>query len=99
MINKKNNTGDWEHKDKQWYFTEEGYIQDQNSSLVLGLMDGGTASGTKVVLNASDSMKWVKEVVDEDQWFHLKPVNLEKFLTAEDNDLTTVTGTNYSFCY
>merc|ERR1711974_258358 len=67
---------------------------------VLSLTNGGTATGTKVILedpskSKSSVMRWLKKTVNEDQWFHLKPLNLEKFLTAENNNLTTVTGTYY----
>ena len=93
-MNKKNRTGDWEYQDIQWVSTDD-YIQVQNSTLVLALMDNGILSGTNVSLteksNFSDGMKWNKENVT-DHWFYLKSMNLERFLTAESNNLTTLTG-------
>ena len=90
-------TGDWEYKDTLWTI-KDGYIQDQNSSNFLALIDDAKASGTRVILttktnpNQSDSVLWFKESV-YDQWFYLKPKGLDLFLTAESNNLTTVKGT------
>ena len=87
-----NRTGEWEHQDKLWNI-RDGYIQDRNSSNVLALMDDVKVSGTRVILttktNTSDSATWIKGSV-YDQWFHLKPEGLDMFLTAESNNLTTV---------
>ena len=92
-----NRTGIWEYQGKVWNM-RDGYIQDQNSSNVIALMDDVKASGTRVILtnriNTSDSATWTKGSV-YDQWFHLKPEGLNMFLTAESNNLTTVTGTDH----
>ena len=94
MLNKKINTGDWEYQNIVWTM-KDGYIQDQKTSHVLALMDDAKVSGTRVILttktNTSDSATWFNESV-YDQWFHLKPEGLDMFLTAESNNLTTVTG-------
>ena len=97
MLNKKTNDGGWEHQDTLWTI-KDGYIQDQNSSNVLKLMDDAKASGTRVILttnpNTSDSTLWFKEFL-YDRWFYLKPIGLDMFLTAESNNLTTVTGNDH----
>ena len=93
-----NRTGIWEYQGKVWNM-RDGYIQDQNSSNVLALMDDVKASGTRVILttktNTSDSATWINESV-YDQWFHLKPEGLDMFLTDEGNNLTTVTSNDYA---
>ena len=93
-----NITGVWKYEDKVWNM-KDGYIQDQNSSSVIALMDDVKASGTRVILttkiNSSDSATWTKGSV-YDQWFHLKPKGLDMFLTAEGNNMTTVTGNDYA---
>ena len=98
LINKLNRTEVWEYQDKVWNM-RDGYIQDQNSSNVIALMDDIKASGTRVILttktNTSDSATWIKDLV-YNQWFHLKPKGLDMFLTAESNNLTTVTGNDYA---
>ena len=77
----------------------DGRIQDQNSADVLALMDDVKVSGTRVILttkrNTSDSATWINASV-YDQWFYLKPEGLDMFLTAESNNLTTVTGNDYA---
>ena len=97
LINKLNRTEVWEYQDKVWNM-RDGYIQDQNSSNVIALMDDVKASGTRVILttkiNTSDSATWTKGSV-YDQWFHLKPEGFDLFLTAEGNNMTTVTGNDY----
>ena len=45
-------------------------------------------------LQCSDFATWTRGSV-YDQWFHLKPEGLDMFLTAEGNNLTTVTGNDY----
>ena len=93
-----NGTRVWEHQDKLWNM-RDGYVQDQNSSKVLALMDDVKASGTRVILttktNTSDSATWIRGSV-YNQWFHLRPEGLDMFLTAESNNLTTVTGNDYA---
>ena len=93
-----NTTRVWEHQEKFWNM-RDGRIQDQNSADVLALMDDVKVSGTRVILttkrNTSDSATWIKGSV-YDQWFHLKPEGLDMFLTAESNNLTTVTGNDYA---
>ena len=93
-----NITGVWKYEDKIWNM-KDGYIQDQNSSSVIALMDDVKASGTRVILttktNTSDSATWIRGSV-YNQWFHLKPKGLDMFLTAESNNLTTVTGNDYA---
>ena len=92
-----NRTGNWNYQDKVWNM-RDGYIQDQNSSNVIALMDDVKDSGTRVILtnriNTSDSATWTKGSV-YDQWFHLKPEGLDMFLTAESINLTSVTGNDY----
>ena len=87
----------WEHQDKLWNM-RDGFIQDKNSSNVLTLMDNIKTSGTRVILttktSTSDSATWIKGSI-YNQWFHLKPERLDMFLTAESNNLTTVTGNDY----
>ena len=93
-----NTIGVWKYEDKIWNM-KDGYIQDQNSSSVIALMDDVKASGTRVILttktNTSDSATWIRGSV-YNQWFHLKPKGLDMFLTAESNNLTTVTGNDYA---
>ena len=98
LLNKKDRTGDWEHQDIVWTLTD-GYIQDQNSSHLLALMDDVKVPGTRVILttNTSDSAMWVNDSV-YDEWFYLKPKGLDVFLTATSKNLTTVTGTDFYAC-
>lgn len=103
-----NKSGPWKHDKKSWRIPHEGdhahagFIKDQQSGLVLGLVAQNSANEMSEVIlqnvNQDDpfGQKWRRSKANADGWFtFLNPGN-NQFLSIESVDGINASGNNYN---
>ena len=86
LINKK---GTWKYSDKKWYINEEGFIEDQDSSEVLGI-DGTGVTLEEKMEPINDLQIWTKSEPDKRGWFRFQNPSNQLLLIANTSKKLTI---------